>query len=189
MKERVRCEKMARRRRLLPNMITVHNKPNCRGITFNLDISDFLKRCNLNYVEFRYSGDFPSLVFYKEMKSGCVKLLPLKNNGKNVSFIVSNHKIVHDICNVFKLEEGDYHFSFINTLHQAIDIRDISLFTIILDKVLDKQPISIMQEGQENDIISVQIEFALSKCTDRQLWDELKRRGYEGKLYRHNILK
>lgn len=57
------------------------------------------------------------------------------------------------------------------------------LLKISIEGVIDKQPLNDKSDSLkiENSVDIID----LSKATDQQLWDELKRRGYEGEVTKH----
>ena len=183
MKKKNEVVKMTQRRRLLPNMVTVHNKPYCRGITFNQVLSRRLMEEEFCFVSIGKNNEGDGVVFYFQKKGH----LYIDKTYK-INFIIRsarrmptdtmyNNDSIINFCKYFNLGEGDYYFN----ISEEYEYKYIDLLKIKIEGVMDKQPLKKDTSDLPKIENSVDI-VGLSKATDQQLWDELKRRGYEGEV-------
>lgn len=186
MKKRI---KMVQRRRLSDDMITVHNKPNNRTITFNRNLSLFLIEQGLDAVELKeFDGTlyFSFFEFDKDKKLLYESLAKLHYHQKYKRALVTicNYNMVTRLCKHYYLEEGDYYFKIegISPLegekYQLYSIRVCGVFDIPTN---EKQKII-------EPISNFAYKISIDKATDQQLYDELIRRGYEGEMSKHILL-
>ena len=184
MKTKNKVVKMTQKRRLSDDMITVHNKINCRSITFNPVLSLFLKEQKFDMAEL---SDFEGrliISFFRmnEDKRFYPKLsAKLSYNSNNPSASLSSIEIVSEIFKHHNLPEGDFYFKISNSPIEEGAV--YGLYSIEIEGVLfiPTNEIQVTIENNDNFINKV----SLDKATDQQLWDELKRRGYEGEVTKH----
>lgn len=184
MKTKNKVVKMTQKRRLSDDMITVHNKINSRSITFNPVLSLFLKE-----QKFDMAGlyDFEGRLFINFFRMNDDKILhhyltaKLSYNSNNPSATLSSIEIVSEIFKHHNLPEGDFYFKILNRPIEEGAVYGI--YNIEIEGVFDipTNEIQVTIENNDNFINKV----SLDKATDQQLWDELKRRGYEGEVTKH----
>lgn len=177
---------MTQRRRLLPNMVTVHNKQFCKGITFNQVLSQRLMKEEFNFVTicqeedgtasfYFQTKDHPYSDFDKAIK---INYIVRGRGGKPTATMYKNDSIT-SLCRYFNLGEGDYYFK----ISEKFNYMFSDLLKISIEGVFDIPTNEIQETIENNDNFINKV--SLDKATDQQLWDELKRRGYEGEVTKH----
>lgn len=179
--ERKRIQRKPRNnKRLEADIISIHNKPGKHSFTFSQEITAKALNDGKTYVFLGNSGEgmrYDYIVFTTDKK---YKKFGLVGNEGRQNGQLNSNKMVRDICSGLGLIDGDYRVRveevkaeqpLIHTIYKLVEVVDtIPLnMTIHHDKVLNKEP-------------------TLSTFTDQQLYDELKRRGYEGKLTKTSTL-
>lgn len=184
MKTKNKVVKMTQRRRLLPNMVTVHNKPFCKCITFNQVLSQRLMEEEFYLVTICQEEDGTTSFYFQKKdhpyfdKAIKINYIVRGRGGKPTATMYNNDSIT-SFCRYFNLGEGDYYFK----ISEKFNYMFSDLLKISIEGVIDKQPLNDRSDSLkiENSVDIVD----LSKATDQQLWDELKRRGYEGEVTKH----
>ena len=213
-----------KRRRLTADMITVHNKANCRTVTLNKVISERAYHEGMSYA---YIGDDNKgngiyIVLTTESGNGSFHKLSFNTKNKQSTGIVSNYSMVQQICEYFGQPEGDYYFKI-----EDIQVKDpLNYIALKITQIIDAQPLEPAKEkrcpkcgrmlpmsefytmtsrpdGHSSYCKECNREHGrlrngttgeyranptISEATDNQLYDELKRRGYDGKLTRTSTL-
>lgn len=157
---------MGKRISLSERMVCVHNKPSCRTIIFNKWTSERIAKEGFKYCDIYKGNDG-----YRYLR------ISNDSGGLNISFAckanatVSSKDTVDIICDEFKLGEGDFRFKMIESAHN-------NAILLHLTEVIHQTPF-IRKEN--NSTKSVQFR-TLSDYADQDLYNELKRRGYEGQM-------
>ena len=213
-----------KRRRLDADMVTVHNKANCRTVTINKFISEQAYNQGMKYAYSLYSEDYKAyfLVLTKLEGYDNASTLAFNTKNKQSTGIISNYQMVQDICKFFGQPDGDYYFRI-----KKVESKDPENHIVMrLMTVIDAQPLEPAKEkrcpkcgrmlpmsefytmtsrpdGHSSYCKECNREHGrlrngttgeyrtnptLTEATDKQLYDELKRRGYEGKLTKTSTL-
>jgi hypothetical protein len=182
-----------RRRNLREDMVTLHCNPKTHSITFNQYITDEVLKRGMQYACF--VSDTVSFV-----KSGDDGEIRVTTTNNDTNIIISSVEATVWICKHFSLEDGDYYVG-IQKLEETEDYITYK-FTHIIDGQWYVTSPSKDDEQQGGDgagnaacytpssilgVVPTTLP-TLEVYTDEQLYNELRRRGYEGKLTKHTTL-
>lgn len=182
-----------RQRNLREGMVTLHCTQKSHSITFNKFLSAEILDRELLYACVCRSNDCITVTFYRhdgEMK------VTTNTNATNV--IINSVEATVEICRYFSLEDGDYYIG-IEVLEHFAD-RITYILTGIIDGQWYTPSPSQDVEQQENAgtdnaaccatsaSTTALPALTLDTATDEQLYDELRRRGYEGTLTKQTTL-
>jgi hypothetical protein len=103
----------------------------------------------------------------------------VRGRGGKPTATMYNNDSITSFCGYFNLGEGDYYFK----ISEKFNYMFSDLLRISIEGVIDKQPLNDRSDSLKNENSADIVD--LSKATDQQLWDELKRRGYEGEVTKH----
>lgn len=169
--------RMAMKFKLAEDMITIHNKKNCRSITFNQKISNEAHKMNLEYVVCDSAGKIRMAtrdllnygINHGVLYQHTSKITYIACSGGNYQAVINNIGTVQTICNKFNLPEGDYYFQI---MYECGD----ETINILLIRVLHTLPVN------PNKVIDTKSAPSVLEATDQQLCDELRKRGFDCKV-------
>lgn len=156
--------------------MSLTNKPDVRHcqLHFSKHISQLLFSHEITHVALT---DFSHLLFTKESHHSRYEgIVSYNKKSKALTASVSSRCVVKSIAEYLELGEG-LHYINLNLRHKAahcllFDINDVER-TLIYEDVQEQEECA--------EVIPVK-SCSLSDFSDRDLYDELKRRGYEGTL-------
>ena len=185
MNERVQPRKRIQRnprnnKRLGADIISIHNKPGKHSFTFSQEITAKALKDGKTYVFLGNAGEgmpYEYIIFTTDSQHKEYGLVG--NKGRQNGQLNSN-EMVRIACSALGIIEGDSRVRV-----EEIKAKTPETHTIYkLAEVVDTMPLNItVDQGNLFDK-----EPTLSAFTDQQLYDELKRRGYEGKLTKTSTL-
>lgn len=164
------------------NMIRLHNKPNNRSVTLNKTLSSKLVKMGLSKVMLTSCGASMWLLFNKSKGYDIKSYNQVRGKTYRPTSIIYCYRMINEICEYLKIGEGQY----------DIYINPKESFTKPSADYLHCEIIGTVQQKFKEDIIIHEIMQAtnphISEATDQQLCDELKKRGYSGKLTKSSTL-
>ena len=171
--------------RMSKDEVTIHNTSKVRNITFNKAISDKLLDLGCMYctyyLDYRVNNfDERRVWIYFRKKS--LNNIPLKKYKSNACVKLCSSAVTRSICQYFNIEQGSYY------AHITLYRENEEGIVYTIDKITLNRKITEIEPTVCVDTESQPKEKSLLDFTDKQLYDELKRRGYEGKLSITKIL-
>lgn len=192
-------DQIMRRRRLGRDMICVHCKPGSMSITLNKYITAEIREKGMGLACIESDGDKAYLCL-ENGRTADGDFVPLRYNTRNNNAIIYSTAAVKRICDVYGIEDGDYYFIVERVEDeghyiclQLVGITDGQWYVPSPSKDDEQQggdgtgdtacykPSSIL------GVVPTTLP-TLEVYTDEQLYNELRRRGYEGKLTKHTTL-
>ena len=188
-----------RLRKLRDNMITVHCKPGSMSITLNKYITAEIREKGMGLACIESDGGKAYLCL-ENGRTADGDFVPLRYNTRNNNAIIYSTAAVKRICDVYGIEDGDYYFivervedegHYIGL--QLAGITDGQWYVPSPSKDDEQQGVDGAGNAARytpSSILGVVPTTlpTLEVYTDEQLYNELRRRGYEGKLTKHTTL-
>ena len=193
-------------------MIRLNCKTNRKSITFNQIDSSLIKKygfcwCGLDL----YADGDTIFIFGKGQGTITSARVSFVGRGQKVNAVIQNNNIVSAICSRFNIEEtGDYllHIRFGMLTDDGLSFTIDGIFDIVVNtrkctncgRELSESQFYRRGNKLQSWCIDCQKQHGrlrngttgeyrndptVSQATDQQLWDELKRRGYEGEVTKH----
>lgn len=186
-----------RQRMLSRDMICVHCKPGSMSITLNKYITAEIREKGKTLACIDEDGDKAYLCL-ENGRTAHGDYVTLRYNTRNNNAIIYSAAIVKRICDIYGIEDGDYYFIVERVEDeghyiclQLVGITDGQWYTPSLCKDVEQQE----NAGTDNAACCTTSAsttalpaLTLDTATDEQLYDELRRRGYEGTLTKKTTL-
>lgn len=176
-----------KRRRLTDDMVTVHNKANSRSVTLNRYVSKRAYNMGMRYAYIVGNETGKFIVLTTDSGNGLFAKLAFNTKNKQATGIISNFQMVQDICLYFRQPEGDYYI-----LVEEIKSADAEHSILLkLMNIVEAQPLEQANQNRhpKYNLTGESLDsLILTEATDKQLYDELRRRGYEGKMTKISTL-
>ena len=178
----INSRRKCKRQRLTSDMLTMHNWEDVKSITVNQYLSAKAVDQGLKFAYYHAVGDKAYITLCKDKSIGCNHMTVTTVGKKKPQCLISHSEIVNKISNWGYVGEGSYRVKVAEVKNDAFQITLLILG--ITDVTIRKEEKKCTGEEKPAEPKVPTI----ADATDQELYDELKRRGYEGTLTKINTL-